>query len=76
MGWQCKRGVHGHCWHRKDFYKIEAVSDKAGRELLENMSEAEADKCFAHSEVNTDFHSIGPVDPDMLETTDLVKVTF
>ena len=68
--------IHGYYRTRKDFYKVEAESDKEGCELLENMSEAEADKFFAHSEVNQDFHSIGPVDPDMLETTDLVKVTF
>jgi len=68
--------IYGYYRTRKDFYKVEAVSDKAGCEYLESLSEAEADKCFAHSEVNQDFHSIGPVDPDMLETTDLVKVTF
>ena len=68
--------IYGYFRTRKDFYKVEAVSDKAGREHLENLSEAEADKFFAHSEVNQDFHPIGRVDPDMLETTDLVKVTF
>ena len=68
--------IYGYYRTRKDFYKIEAVSDKAGRASLESLSEAEADKFFAHSEVNQDFHPIGPVDPDMLETTDLVKVTF
>ena len=68
--------IYGYYRTRKDFYKIEAVSERAGRNHLESLSEAETDKFFAHSEVNTDFHSIGPVDPDMLETSDLVKVTF